>query len=320
MKRIAIIILMAALIMGTYGCTMNNGNNSDKIKVVTTIFAAYDFARAVGGDKVEVDMLIKPGTEFHSYEPTPQDIIKIKESDLFIYVGGENDEWVDEILDSLDDEINVLKLMDCVDRKYYEEVKDGMEEEHEHDEDENHDDHDEHEEWDEHVWNSPANAISICKKTAQKLVMLDEDNTTVYEKNCNSYCDKISEIDRGFHGIVNNSVNKTLVFGDRFPLRYFVEEYGLDYYAAFPGCSANTEASAATIAFLIDKVKENNIKTVFKIELSNSNIANTIAKANDAKVKTFYSMHNITKEDFDNGETYCSLMQRNLDSLKEALG
>lgn len=296
---------------------MAKAGSTEKLNIVTTIYAPYDFARQIVGDNAELTMLLKPGTETHSYEPTPQDIITIQNCDVFIYVGGENDEWVDDVLASVaDDDLEVVKLLDVVDA-VEEEAVEGMEAEEE--EAEAEEEAEEEVEWDEHVWTSPKNAILISKTLEEKFAARDSANADTYQKNLDSYVGKLEELDAEFTKVVDSAARKVVVFGDRFPLSYFVDAYGLDYYAAFPGCSSDTEASAATIAFLTDKVQEEQIPVVFKIELSNGNIAETIAEATGAKVLTFYSCHNVSKEDFEAGMSYTDFMWKNVDSLKEAL-
>lgn len=302
----------------TAGCAKRTGDTDDgRIRVVSTIFASYDFARQIAGENANISMLLKPGTESHSYEPTPRDIIAIQECDVFIYVGGENDAWVDNILASMDtSEITVIKMIDLVD-KYEEEHVEGMEE-HVHTEDCHHE-HEHHEEWDEHVWTSPVNAIKICKKITEVFCEKDVRNSNLYVENSNKYIQELTELDDYFDDIVENAERKTIVFGDRFPLRYFVEEYNLEYFAAFPGCSTDTEASAATVVFLIDKIREEHIPVVFKIELSSDSMARTIAEDTDTRVMVFNTCHNVTRDEFNSGETYVSLMYRNAEALKEAL-
>ncbi len=323
-KVFAILLINIVMIIGTMGFTgcSSNKENDGKLNVVTTIFASYDFTRQIVKENGNVTMLLPPGAETHSYEPTPQDIIKISESDVFIYIGGENDQWVDEILDTIDTEnIKIIKLMDLVET-VEEEIVEGMEAEEDHEEGEATNDaheHDEETEWDEHVWTSPKNAITISKALAKEFEEIDKDNAKVYEENLDSYVSTLTQLDSEFEEVINNSKRDVMIFGDRFPIRYFVEEYGLKYYAAFPGCSSETEASASTVAFLIDKVNQENIPVVFKIELSTGNIANTISEATGAKVLTFYACHNLSKEDFDNGKTYVDFMRDNLKNLKEAL-
>ena len=319
MKKISKILLVFVVavfsIVSLTGCNKNK-DNENKLTIVTTNFPSYDFARAVVKDNkdVELKMLLKPGAESHDFEPTPQDIIDIKNSDLFIYTGGESDEWISDILDDIDtDKTKVIKMMDLVDVKE-EEIVEGMEDE----EEEEH--HDEEEvEYDEHVWTSPVNAIKIVNALRDEVVSIDNDNKKVYEDSAKEYTDKLEKIDNEFKDIVKNAKRKEIIFGDRFPLRYFVDEYNLKYYAAFPGCSAQTEASAKTISYLVDKVKEDKIPVVFHIELSNGKIAEAISKETGAKVLEFNTAHNISQKDFDAGVTYVDIMEENTKVLKEAL-
>lgn len=343
-SKYSVCMLMIILSMIFCGCARleneENGENSistsketDKLRIVTTIFPQYDFVRQIAGEKVSLQMLLKPGEETHSYEPTPQDIIAIQKADLFIYVGGENDSWVEDILESPEmNQVNTLRLVDCVDTLEEEQVE-GMQEErgeYDHDEEAGHEeDTDEHtthkaEEhdhtMDEHVWTSPKNAARIVNEITEQLCILDESHSTEYEENAETYTARLMDLDKQFRQVVGRADNHTMLFGDRFPFRYFADEYDLQYYAAFPGCASDTEPSAATMAFLINKVKEEQIPVVLKMELSNENIANAIAEATGAEVKVFYSCHNLTAEEFEAGETYLSLMQKNVETLKEALG
>jgi len=287
---------------------------SNKTSVVTTVFAPYDFIRQIAGEHAEVTMLLPPGAESHSYEPTPQDIITIKNCDVFVYVGGDSDAWVAGVLDSIEkNSMKIVTLMDCVDL-VEEETVEGMEPEEEKEESES-----EAVEYDEHVWTSPRNAIKIVDKITEALCSVDETNKDFYSASASSYDGKLSELDAAFKKLVASGKRKTVVFGDRFPLRYFVDAYGLGYYAAFPGCSTDTEPSAATVAFLIDKVKEQQIPVVFHIELSNEKMADTICEATGAKKLLFNACHNVSKKDFDKGVTYLDLMYQNVEALKEAL-
>lgn len=327
--KVAVLLLTAvALMIGVSGCrhvSEESKNREDTLRVVTTIFPQYDFVRQIAGEHAEVSMLLKPGEETHSYEPTPQDILKIQNCDLFIYVGGENDEWVEDILESIDTEkIRQLRLIDCVETVNEEHVE-GMKEErgHEHGEEDAHQeaDHGSHETLtpDEHVWTSPENAISIVERITEELAGLDPEYRAVYEENKEAYEKQLEELDEAFREVVRSAKREVLLFGDRFPFRYFADAYDLDYYAAFPGCASDTEPSAATMAFLINKVKEEQIPVVLKMELSNENIANAIAETTHAEVRTFYSCHNLTAREFAEGETYLSMMKKNVETLKEAL-
>lgn len=346
-KRIIVWISTLTIVMLVLlGCDkkeVSNLHDNESLKVVTTIFAPYDFTRQIVGDKAQVSMLLSPGIESHSYEPSPQDIIKIQNCDLFIYVGGESDEWVSNILEAVgNDKMKVIKLLDCV-QLVEEEIIEGMEhEDHEHEEledeehedeehededheDEDHDDedHEEHEHhegvYDEHVWTSPLNAIKIVKEITRVLTTIETENKDFYERNASDYINQLNDLDYQFKEVVANGKRKEIIFGDRFPLRYFVETYGLSYYAAFPGCSTETEPSAATVAFLINKIKDNQIPVIFHIELSSAKMADTISEATRAKKLVFHSCHNVSKQDFVNGVTYIELMHQNVDVLKEAL-
>lgn len=327
--KAALLLLTAVVLMiGVFGCrhvSEESENREDTLRVVTTIFPQYDFVRQIAGKHAEVSMLLKPGEETHSYEPTPQDILKIQNCDLFIYVGGENDEWVEDILESIDTEkIRQLRLIDCVETVNEEHVE-GMKEErgHEHGEEEadQESDHGSHETMtpDEHVWTSPKNAISIVERITEELAGLDPEHQAEYEENKEAYEKQLEALDDAFREVVQSAKREVLLFGDRFPFRYFADAYDLDYYAAFPGCASDTEPSAATMAFLINKVKEEQIPVVLKMELSNENIANAIAETTHAEVRTFYSCHNLTAREFAEGETYLSMMKKNVETLKEAL-
>jgi zinc transport system substrate-binding protein len=317
-----------ALFAGGQSHTSEKGERG--VAVVTTIFAPYDFARQIGGDAVNLTMLLPPGSESHSYEPSPRDIITIRNSDIFIYVGGESDSWVDRILSSMDTSgKKVIKLMDCV-SVVEEVIVEGMEDDehdhhdHEHEEGEEHE-HEEHAEYDEHVWTSPANAVLIVEKIARALCEKDPSNADFYMRNAADYIAQLNDLDAAFQRTAANGARKTIVFGDRFPFRYFCDRYGLDYYAAFPGCSTETEPSAATVAFLINKIKTEKIPVVFHIELSNDRMCDTISaetasgSQRGAKKMLLHACHNVSKADFERGATYLELMTRNVDALREAL-
>ena len=308
---VLVAVVMAAGVLA--GCGNKVATDKSKLQVITTVFATYDFARQVGGDKVQATMLVPPGTEVHAYEPTPQDIKRIRESQVFVYVGGESDEWVKKILASVDNKnLRVIRLLDTI-KPVEEIVKEGMTA------DNKEADALEEREYDEHVWTSPENAIKISAKLAEVFSAVDSGNKAVYEKNYLAYETKLKTLDREFKNIVANGNRKVVVFGDRFPLRYFMDAYGLDYFAAFPGCAHDTEPSASTVAFLINKVREEKIPVVFHIELSNEKIAKAIASATGAKILQFNTCHNVPRDDFNKGVTYISLMQENAKALKEAL-
>ncbi len=327
--KILSVMLSAALIFSMLaGCGEKKYEDSGKISIVATVFPQYDFARQIAGDRADITLLLKPGMEAHSYEPAPKDIIRISHCDLFLNVGGESESWLDSVLESAENEkMRIVSAMDCV-NGIAEEHSEGMTQkghshEHEHDEDceEEHDhEHDEEEtEYDEHVWTSPVNAVVIVSEILQALCEIDPANAEYYTANANEYIAQLTELDGSFREIIANAERNTLIFGDRFPLLYFVREYGLNYYAAFPGCASETEPSAATVAFLIDKVENEDIPVIFYIELSNHKVADAIAECTDTKTLQFNTCHNITADDFEAGETYLSLMTANLSVLEEAL-
>lgn len=493
MKRIFSILISLMLVAMLFaGCNQplsSKNDGTEKLSVVSTIFPGYDFTREVAGEQVELTMLLPPGGESHSFEPTPQDILKIQNCDVFIYVGGESDTWVDGILDSMDTSgMKILSMMDLVET-VPEEIVAGMEEDHGHDheidpddihdrplsdwtgswstienalssgamdeyvahqaeenevdfatqkenytkrwksdyptleitgdgltmggkavayqytgyrlvesdhgssvwygfeatdavsdapkyiafsdhgtgghEEEEHDEHEEElphfhirygsesfdallamenwaptyfpagtsdeavteamsghgheEEYDEHVWTSPINAMRITQAISDALCTLDAEHADSYRANCDAYVAKLEELDASFRAVVQNAARRTLIFGDRFPFRYFVDAYGLEYFAAFPGCSTETEASVQTVTFLMDEVKAQQIPVVFHIEFSNEKMADTISEATGAKKLLLHSCHNVTKTQFEAGVSYLELMTQNVAALKEAL-
>lgn len=325
-----IVIISAVTMIFTYGIKNKQVviQEINKKRIVVTSFPQYDFARAVAGDKVDIQMLIKPGVETHSYEPTPDDIQKIQNADLFIYTGGENDEWVEGILDSIStSNLQTLKLEECVNLIEEDETV-GLEgvnthsHDHEYEEGEEHDKHNHSStgiEYDEHIWTSPINAIKIVEKINEVLDKLDEQNANTFDENAQKYISEIKDIDSQFRDIVSNAKRNTLVFGDRFPFKYFVEEYGIEYKAAFPGCSDEMEPSAETISYLVNFIKKENIPVVLYLELSNQKVADTLARETGTKTMCLNSAQNVSQQDFDKGVTYISIMKDNIKTLKAAL-
>ncbi|MBQ8985118.1 zinc ABC transporter substrate-binding protein [Candidatus Saccharibacteria bacterium] len=283
-------------------------NKKGSGKIVATNFAAFDFARAVIGDSSDITILLKPGMEMHDFEPTPEDIKKVLSADLFIYVGGESDVWVEKLLN--DNEIkkeNNFRMMEFVSPLAEEFVKDTKEDEHA------------PEEKDEHIWTSPVNAVKLVEAVRDRLIGLYPEKEQIFTKNAKIYTEQLKEIDNEFRDIANNSTNKLLVFADRFPFLYFTHEYGLSYFAAFPGCAEQTEASSNVIASLVGEVKGNNIKTILKIELTSDKLAKSIADETGAKILELNAAHNISQENFDRGVTYADIMRKNISVLREAL-
>lgn len=280
-----------------------------KTSVVASSFAPYDFARQIAGESAEITMLLSPGEESHTYEPSPGDIMKIKQCDVFVYGGGESEKWVDSILETIEEDIIIVRMMDVVEL-HETEHHHGTLEEHSHDEEI---------EYDEHVWTSPLNAIEIVEAISEALQTADSDNSALYKENTAEYISELYTLDEKIEATVKNSAKNIIVIGDRFPLMYFTERYGLDYVSAFPGCSAQTEANPVAVTELIDTVSRKGINTIFKVDLSKGSVADTVCDATDANVGTLYSCHVVSAEDFTSGETYISLMQRNLVSLETAL-
>lgn len=308
LKRLAPALLCLCLLLA--GCSADAAEEKDpsKLQIVCTSFPAYDFAREIAGDRAQIKLLIKPGAEVHSYEPAPKDIIAIQESDLFICNGGESEEWVESLIDG---SVNVLRMMDCVETVaessegiYAAEESSGGEEE---------------EELDEHVWTTPGNAAKICYALCDKLMEADPKHMNEYMLNYEVYNAQLMELDIEIRTTVLNGVRKTLVFADRFPMRYFSREYGLTCYAAYPGCASQTEPSAKTVAFLIDHVREEGIPAVLYMEFSNEKMADVICEDTGCKKLPFYSAHSVTAQQFSDGVTYLDLMRMNIETLKEAL-
>ena len=317
----AMIVLTAALSVFS-GCgASEKASSDDKLSIVTTIFPEYDWTREILGDNAEnvgLTMLLDNGVDLHSYQPTADDIIKISDCDLFIYVGGESDGWVDDVLkNSTNKDMKVVNFLDVLgDAVKNEEVVEGMQEEEEEHGEEN------EEEKDEHVWLSLKNAEVLCNAIADALEEIDPDNKDVYAENASAYIAKLTALDKDYSDTVSNGARKTILFGDRFPFRYMADDYGLTYYAAFAGCSAETEASFETISFLAKKTDELELPCVLAIEGAKHDIAETIVQntaSKNQKILTMDSMQAVTSEDIKNGVTYLTVMEKNLSALNEAL-
>lgn len=316
------------LSFGACGRVSEAETAADGISVTATVFPAYDFARQIVGDKGEVTLLVPPGAESHSYEPTPQDILRLQASTLLVANGGESEAWLDAVTDSLEtlpptvymlDEVNALaeetvagmQSGGILSRAHDDHAGHG----HEHE----HDDDDDEPEYDEHVWTSPKNAALICEAITDALCALDAENVEYYRANCAAYTEKLLTLDAQFRAVADRAEHRTLIFADRFPVRYFTEEYGFEYYAAFPGCADDAEPSARTVAFLIDTVRLENVPAVFYIEFSNEKMADIIAEETGCKTLLFHSCHNVTADELENGVSYLELMEQNLENLKEAV-
>ena len=312
-----------------------------KLQVVTTIFPEYDWVREIAGlgansvdksaaDGIELTMLLDNGVDLHSFQPTAADIAKISTCDMFIYVGGESDFWVDDALkESVNKNMVVIDLMDVLgDSVKEEEIVEGMQEEEEEHEHEHGDEAEEHEEeegpeYDEHVWLSLKDSQTLCSEIAKKLGEIDPEHAAAYSANAENYNSKLAELDSEYQSTVDSAKVKTILFGDRFPFRYMADDYGLEYYAAFVGCSAETEASFDTVIFLSGKVDELKLPAVCTIENSDQKIANTIKEnttAKDQEIISFNSLQSTTSKNVEEGATYIGAMEENLQALKKALG
>lgn len=317
-KKIILIILAILIIFGI-GITIfsgrNNKSTNNKIKIVASNFASYDFLRAIIGesDNIELTFLLGAGKDSHSYDPTAQDLITIQNAKLFVYVGGEIESWSKDVLDAIDTEgTKIICVADFVDTIEEQEI-DGTEE---HDEEKN-----EEGAFDEHVWTSPSNAIKMVNALKDVMQEIDSQNAKKYNENAQAYIEQIKEVDNKIQEIVDNRVRNRLIFADKMPMQYFINYYNLEVSAAFNGCSTETEPSAATIAYLINKAKEENIPVILYIELNTGIVAQTIADevGNGCKAMQIQTLHNVSLDDFNNGETWVSLMTRNLEVLKIAL-
>lgn len=318
MKKLFTVLLILSLSLSLCGCKGGcYESGSGELSIVATVFPAFDFAREVAGERASVCLLVPPGSESHSFEPTAQDILRIQNCDLLICNGGESEVWLEDMLESIDKDIPRVVMMDCV-QTLEEEVKEGMQVQgHEHSEDEGHG----HEpEYDEHVWTSPRNAALISQAISQRLCSIDPENAQYFSSRCEAYCGSLLSLDEDFRSLLQGAGQPTMIFADRFPVRYFVEEYGLDYYAAYPGCAEQTEPSAKTVAFLIDKVREERTPAVFYIEFSNQKMADVICEDTGCKKLLFHSCHNVTRQQLDEGVSYLGLMEGNFETLRRAFG
>ncbi len=289
MRRVLPVLLTILLIFSGCGIQNTNKNTENILKITATIFPQYDFLREItkGAENIELSLLIPAGKEVHGFETSLSDIAAVSESDLFIYTGSEDDHWVKDVPENGNTRLALCEIV-----KDYE---------------------------DEHVWTSPKNAVVIVKELCNTLCEIDKKNAQIYKDNTILYIEKLNSLDNEIESVINKTDFKTLVFAERFPFLNFAKDYGLNYYSAFEGCSTETEAGIKTINSLIEKVKEKNIPAVFTIEFSDSTVAETISRETGAEILQFHSCHNVTEEEFENGETYISLMTKNLENLKIAL-
>lgn len=306
MKKLLSLALCIALLLCALACDKTQ-KEAEKPTVICTIFPQYDFVRQIAGDRVNLVMLVKPGSEVHGFDPSLSEMSAILDSDLFVYVGGETDAWVQDLLEKNGKSLNAIALMDLVDTVDEEHVQ-GMQGEAE-----------DAPEADEHVWTSPKNAIRIVDGLCGALCEILPDAADELRANAEAYRAELQSLDDDFHALMQNAKRRTVVFAERFPFRYLCDELGLTYYAALPGCSSNEEVSLSTVSFLIGRVREEHLPGVFYIEFSDQKIAGTIAEATGCETWLLHSCHNVSKADFDAGVTYLDLMRQNLVSLQKAV-
>lgn len=311
MRKILTLLLALCLCLGLAACAGEAARTGEeKPEVVATLFPAWDFARQIGGERVTATLLVPPGGSGHSYEPTPRDVLRLENCALLVYNGGESEAWVETLLSGREREIPALRMMDCV-RTLEEETVEGMRD--------LPGEPEEGPEYDEHVWTSPVNAKAICRALCESLCRADPAGEAEYRENLRRYEQELDALDAAFRQAVEGGKRKTLIFADRFPARYFTEEYGLDYYAAFPGCAEDAEPSARTVAFLIDKVEREGIPAVFTIEFSNGKMADVICEDTGCEKLLFHSCHSVSAEELSAGAGYLELMWANVESIREAL-
>lgn len=327
MKCLIFALMATGLMTGCGTGTEPALKDDDRIKIVTTVFPEYDWVRAILGElaeNTELTLLLDDKVDLHSFQPTADDIVKISTCDLFVYVGGESDEWVEAALkEASNPDMVVVNLLDILgDMVKEEEIAEGMQtEEHEHEHE-----HEEGEEeaYDEHVWLSLKNAKHICQTLAEQLEKIDPENAESYQSNASAYIEQLNSLDAKYQEAVQQSDKKVVLFGDRFPFRYLTDDYNLEYYAAFSGCSAETEASFETIVFLANKMDELSLNNILVIDGSDQKIADTILSntqsgKKEQKILSMDSMQSTTLNDVEHGVTYLSVMEKNLEALKQAL-
>ena len=312
---ITIILIFSLLVIGISKINKQS-QSEEKIKVIATLFPQYDFAKQIGGDKVDVSLLLTPGTETHTYEPTPQDIINVNKADLYIYTGKYMEPWSDKIANSITSNTQVLdasKNINLINEEQFEEehnTTDINEEEH---------DNSHHHEYDPHIWLNPQNAIGMVKNIEEELCNIDPQNKEYYQKNAENYINQLESLDTEIETTIKESKKNKIAFGGTFAYAYFIQRYNLQYVSAYDSCGENSEPSVTKVKEVIDYMKENNINVIFYQELSAGKIADTISKETNATKLVFHTIHNASQEEINDGETYISLMQKNLQNLKQAL-
>lgn len=311
-RKLLAVITAAATFLSLCACSSESGySNSDsgKLKIISTVFPPYDLARQIAGDNAEISILLPPGSEIHNYEPSAKDMIAIRNCDIFLYIGGENEQWAEKLINSNDTEnVTAVKLIDYVPALLEDE------DEHEHDHEHEH----EHE-TDEHIWTSPKNAQLMLSAVYDAICKVDPSDKQTYTKNKDAYAKQLSDLDNAYRSAVDNAKNKTIVLADKFPFRYLAHEYGLEFSAAFAACSDESEPGVSTMIKLTKTIKENNIPAVYYLEFSSTKIADTLCDETGATKLMLHSCHNVSKQDIENNVSYVDLMKQNLENLKLTL-
>lgn len=315
-RKLLAVITAAATIFSLCACSSESSySNSDsgKLKIISTVFPPYDLARQIAGDNAEISILLPPGSEIHNYEPSAKDMIAIRNCDIFLYIGGENEQWAEKLINSNDTEnVTAVKLIDYVP------TLSEDEDEHDHDHDHDHDHEHEHE-TDEHIWTSPKNAQLMLSAVYDAICKVDPSDKQTYTKNKDTYAKQLSDLDNAYRSAVDNAKNKTIVLADKFPFRYLAHEYGLEFSTAFAACSDESEPGVSTMIKLTKTIKENNIPAVYYLEFSSTKIADTLYDETGATKLMLHSCHNVSKQDIENNASYVDLMKQNLENLKLTL-
>lgn len=313
-RKLIAVITAAATVLSLCACSSESGyfkSDSGKLKIISTVFPPYDLARQIAGDNAEISILLPPGSEIHNYEPSAKDMIAIRNCDIFLYIGGENEQWAEKLINSNDTEnVTAVKLIDYVPTL--------SEDEDEHDHDHDHDHEHEHE-TDEHIWTSPKNAQLMLSAVYDAICKVDPSGKQTYTKNKDAYAKQLSDLDNAYRSAVDNAKNKTIVLADKFPFRYLAHEYGLEFSAAFAACSDESEPGVSTMIKLTKTIKENNIPVVYYLEFSSTKIADTLCDETGATKLMLHSCHNVSKQDIENNVSYVDLMKQNLENLKLTL-
>lgn len=309
-RKLLAVITAAATVFSLCACSSENGySNSDsgKLKIISTVFPPYDLARQIAGDNAEISILLPPGSEIHNYEPSAKDMIAIRNCDIFLYIGGENEQWAEKLINSNDTEnVTAVKLIDYVPTLSEDEDEHDHDHEHEH-------------ETDEHIWTSPKNAQLMLSAVYDAICKVDPSGKQTYTKNKDAYAKQLSDLDNAYRSAVDNAKNKTIVLADKFPFRYLAHEYGLEFSAAFAACSDESEPGVSTMIKLTKTIKENNIPAVYYLEFSSTKIADTLCDETGATKLMLHSCHNVSKQDIENNISYVDLMKQNLENLKLTL-